>query len=69
VGDVEPLGRLRLPADVGAHRADQPHPVLELAPHQQLDVAGNRESVDRGIGERVERFMLRVFRQLGRGAD
>jgi hypothetical protein len=30
-----------------------------------LNVAGNRESVARGIGARVERFMRDVFRRLG----
>jgi hypothetical protein len=30
-----------------------------------LNVAGNRESVARGIGERVERFLRSVFRRLG----
>jgi hypothetical protein len=32
-----------------------------------LNVAGNRESKDRGIGGRVERFLGRVFARLGRG--
>jgi hypothetical protein len=32
-----------------------------------LNVAGNRESKDRGIGARVERFMGRAFARLGRG--
>jgi hypothetical protein len=31
-----------------------------------LNVAGNRESNWPGIGEKVERFLLAVFRQLGR---
>ena len=30
-----------------------------------LNVAGHRESVCPGIGERVERFMRELFRQLG----
>jgi hypothetical protein len=30
-----------------------------------LNVAGNRESRDPGIGERVERFLASVFRRLG----
>jgi hypothetical protein len=30
-----------------------------------LNVAGNRESKSPGIGDRVERFLGRVFRQLG----
>ena len=30
----------------------------------RLMIAGNRESRDPGIGERVERFLLRVFRSL-----
>jgi hypothetical protein len=29
-----------------------------------LNVAGNRESLSPGIGDRVERFMARVFRRL-----
>lgn len=29
-----------------------------------LNVAGNRESVSPGLGDRVERFLVRVFRQL-----
>jgi hypothetical protein len=32
-----------------------------------LNVAGYRESVNPGIGERSERFLLAVFRQLARG--
>jgi hypothetical protein len=31
-----------------------------------LNVAGNRERVSPGIGDRVERFMARVFRRLAR---
>jgi hypothetical protein len=30
-----------------------------------LNVAGNRESRAPGIGERAERFLCEVFRQLG----
>jgi hypothetical protein len=32
-----------------------------------LNVAGNRESVNPGIGERAERFLVAVFHQLARG--
>jgi hypothetical protein len=32
-----------------------------------LNVAGNRESSNPGIGARVERFLVAVFRRLGRG--
>ena len=31
-----------------------------------LNVAGNRESTEPGIGERVEQFLLTVFRQMVR---
>jgi hypothetical protein len=31
-----------------------------------VNVAGNRESISPGIGDRVERFLLEVFRQLRR---
>jgi Circularly permutated YpsA SLOG family len=34
---------------------------------RSLDVAGNRESSNPGIGARVEIFMLAVFGQLARG--
>ena len=30
-----------------------------------LNIAGNRESVSPGIGERTERFLCELFRQLG----
>jgi hypothetical protein len=30
-------------------------------------MAGNRESSNPGIGERAERFLVAVFRQLARG--
>jgi hypothetical protein len=29
-----------------------------------LNVAGNQESTERGIGERVERFLVEVFARL-----
>jgi hypothetical protein len=32
-----------------------------------LNVAGNRESVNPGIGDRVKAFLARVFVQLARG--
>jgi hypothetical protein len=53
----------------GATRPSQVKEWIEAQGGRVLNVAGNRESKDPGIGERVERFMLRVFRQLGRGAD
>jgi hypothetical protein len=34
-----------------------------------LNVAGNREGEARGIGERVEAFMTRVFHHLGHRAE
>jgi hypothetical protein len=52
---------------------DQPglsswRPVIEFARESRvriLMVAGNRESRDPGIGERVERFLIVVFKALG----
>lgn len=39
---------------------------LQKNPHiKALNVAGNRESNEPGIGERVERFLAAVFRRLG----
>jgi hypothetical protein len=35
---------------------------------KRLMIAGNRESRDRGIGERVERFLIVVFKALGKRA-
>lgn len=40
---------------------------LGISGFRVLNVAGNRESTAPGIGARVERFMLAVFGQLGRG--
>jgi hypothetical protein len=31
-----------------------------------LNVAGNRQSTEPGIGERAERFLVAVFRQMAR---
>jgi hypothetical protein len=42
---------------------------LRAHPIQVLNVAGNRESKAPGIGERVERFIAEVFRQLGHRPD
>jgi hypothetical protein len=44
-----------------------PTDVLEWLRDQNirvLDVTGNRESINPGIGERVEAFLSRVFAQL-----
>jgi Circularly permutated YpsA SLOG family len=32
--------------------------------NERLNIAGNRESKNPGIGERVERFLLVVFRRI-----
>jgi hypothetical protein len=53
----------------GATRPSQVCDWLGTKGVRVLNVAGNRESVDRGIGERVGRFLIRVFRQLGRGVE
>jgi hypothetical protein len=42
---------------------------LRSKPIRTLNVAGNREWVSPGIGERAERFLVAVFRQLGRSAS
>jgi hypothetical protein len=40
---------------------------LEMNVFRSLNVAGNRESSNPGIGARTERFLLDVFHQLARG--
>jgi hypothetical protein len=40
---------------------------LAMNGYRSLNVAGNRETVNSGIGERAERFPLAVFRQVARG--
>jgi hypothetical protein len=50
---------LTQPADVVAW--------IEAEEVRVLNVAGNRESTEPGIGERVERFLVAAFRQLPRG--
>jgi hypothetical protein len=39
---------------------------IEAGEVRVLNVAGNREGTEPGIGERVERFLVAVFRQLAR---
>jgi hypothetical protein len=40
---------------------------LRMVHPELLKIAGNRESVSPEIGDRVERFLREVFRQLGTG--
>jgi hypothetical protein len=49
---------LTRPSDVAAW--------IEAEEVRVLNVAGNRESTEPGIGERVERFLAAVFRQIAR---
>ena len=67
-------GRPGTPASTGSGRCSRssrarrgPSDVvawLEAGGFRSLNVAGNRESGNPGIGERAERFLLAVFRQL-----
>jgi hypothetical protein len=46
------------------HRAGVGELVIEAEEVRVLNVAGSRESRAPGIGDRVERFLLEVFRRL-----
>jgi hypothetical protein len=68
VGACHRLGKPCLPVDPGA--AFEPsHVATWIAENQikTLNVAGNRESEEPGIGDRVERFVGEVLQQLGHG--
>jgi hypothetical protein len=54
----EVLDGFTKPSDVAAW--------IEAEEVRVLNVAGSRESRAPGIGERAERFLVEVFRQLGR---
>jgi hypothetical protein len=51
------IGGLTGPSDVAAW--------IEAEEVRGLNVAGNRESTEPGIGERVEHFLAAVFGRLG----
>ena len=53
---VEPGDGVR-PSEVAAR--------IAVGGYRVFDVAGNRQSYAPGLGERVERFLCEVFRQLG----
>jgi hypothetical protein len=60
-GQGKPLAHIR----AGLSRPSHVIGFLREAPYiKRLMIAGNRESRDPGIGDRVERFMLVVFRSL-----
>jgi hypothetical protein len=57
------------PFDIVYGRVSRPSQVVEWIIEKKiriLNVAGNRESVTPGIGDRAERFLIAVFRQLAK---
>jgi hypothetical protein len=66
VGACQRLGKPCLPVYPGAS-FEPAHVATWIAQHQirMLNVAGNRDADEPGIGERVERFLGAVLQQLG----
>ena len=66
VGACQKLGKPCLPVYPAAS-FEPSHVVTWIVEHtiRTLNVAGNRESIEPGIGDRVERFLGQVLQQLG----